>query len=340
MLNQNKALKIGFSLLITFNLFLLIWQQKERDICYCHHNVPLWEQTIDFSKQNYSNETGILTGCYLVPNYIHFIRFDNPEITYVQMICILAAFKNQKPDKIYFHKNFNTSFEGKYWKILEKTKGFMDVVVFNYVPLPEDIFGQPLNPENPFTNYHASDITRLKMLMKYGGIVLDTDTYIVKSLNNFRTFEMTLNWDEDQFMATQLLIAHKDARFLKLYLETYRNAYNSTLWYYNAGERPTEEVLYKQPELIHRVKVLFGADTKYIHHVFQREWRYWKYFFAFHLLINHQYLLKNLSDLAGFPVIFDEKNIGYYPITFREMAYDVYDVVEVPWHKEYYADYV
>ena len=41
---------------------------------------------------------------------------------------------------------------------------------------------------------------------------------------------MALNWDENQFLGTQLYLAHKDARFLKLYLETYRNKYEKKKW--------------------------------------------------------------------------------------------------------------
>jgi len=39
-----------------------------------------------------------------------------------------------------------------------------------------------------------------------------------------------MNWDEDQFIGNQVFIAHKDARFLKLYLESYRNNYHSDRW--------------------------------------------------------------------------------------------------------------
>ena len=40
-----------------------------------------------------------------------------------------------------------------------------------------------------------------------------------------------MNWDEDQFIGNQVIIAHKDARFLKLYIESYRNNYRSDEWY-------------------------------------------------------------------------------------------------------------
>lgn len=42
---------------------------------------------------------------------------------------------------------------------------------------------------------------------------------------------MVLNWDERQFLGTQLYVAHKDARFLPLYLETYKDHYHEDAWY-------------------------------------------------------------------------------------------------------------
>ena len=57
---------------------------------------------------------------------------------------------------------------------------------------------------------------------------------LISSNSNFkryRKFEMTMNWDENQFIGNQVIIAHKDARFLKLYLESYRDNYHSDRWY-------------------------------------------------------------------------------------------------------------
>ena len=53
-------------------------------------------------------------------------------------------------------------------------------------------------------------------------------------------------------------MAHKNARFLRELLDTYK-VYNASQWYYNGGMRPTEDILYKRPELIHRVKLVFGV---------------------------------------------------------------------------------
>lgn len=326
-----------FSILVLFTLHMSIkepknWRQKETSakVTNSLQQENLWNQTLDFAALNLSNETGHPLGAYLVPNYVHFVYFGSTPINYVHLICILAAFKNQKPDRIFFHFDNTSTFSGKYWEILQKTRGFSEILFFNKVKLPNEVFGQTLNPT--WRKWHGSDIVRIQMLMKYGGIYLDSDCYVVNSLDRYRKFEATVGWDEDQFLGNQVQIAHKDARFLKKYLYTYKK-YDSSKWYYNGGERPTKEILYKEPHLIHRVKELFGVDTKYIHNMFEIQWKDWRKMFVIHLLANHQYLLKSLTPKAKFPVVFDEFNIAYYPVTFRDMAYDVYNVANITWPK-------
>jgi hypothetical protein len=97
-----------------------------------------------------------------------------------------------------------------------------------FLEAPAEIFGQKLNEGWRF--YHGSDIGRIHVLMKYGGIYVDNDAYVIRSLDKYRKFEFVINWDENQFMGTQVITAHKDARFLPLWLDSYRD-YRSDKWY-------------------------------------------------------------------------------------------------------------
>jgi len=40
--------------------------------------------------------------------------------------------------------------------------------------------------------------------MKYGGIYLDNDVYVVQNLNKYRKFELVIGWDEGQFLGSQV----------------------------------------------------------------------------------------------------------------------------------------
>lgn len=267
----------------------------------------------------FDNARGTSSGCYLVPNYVHFLRLGLDYISFVDAVCILAAFKNQKPDKIFIHTD-SATFRGKYWGVLLDTPGFVESLVIKRVEAPKTIYGRRPNPR--WRYYHGGDVARLKILMTYGGIFLDNDSYVVRSLNELRRYEMTLGWMEGASLANQVIIANERARFLKKWLMSYRE-YNSSLWYYNAGEKPTKEILRLEPELIHREKFLL-ANHLVTRKLFMENWTEWRTHYAFHLLIGHQYILRNVSSIATYPVVFDEDNIKKYPVTFREMVYEVY----------------
>ena len=74
--------------------------------------------------------------------------------------------------------------------------------------------------------------------MEYGGIYLDNDVFVVHSLDYYRKFEMSVGFEnmETYTMGSQVLVAHKNARLLKAWFDTYRSDYRKEEWYYNAGQ--------------------------------------------------------------------------------------------------------
>lgn len=109
-----------------------------------------------------------------------------------------------------------------------------------------------------------------------------------------------------------MLICHRNARFLKLWYESYRE-YKPTLWYYNAGELPTTKFLEKQPNLVHREKIQFGVHYL-VDMLYEEQNPFWdKMYYAIHMLARHR------SHSDGI-VYFNEDNIKDYNRTFGQMA--------------------
>lgn len=57
--------------------------------------------------------------------------------------------------------------------------------------------------------------------------------HIIYIILRYRVFEFSISiYDNDKFGAigNQVMIASKDARFLKFYMETYRNNYRNDNW--------------------------------------------------------------------------------------------------------------
>ncbi|XP_023716703.1 uncharacterized protein LOC111869411 isoform X1 [Cryptotermes secundus] len=304
-------------LVVVIIVLILLLKPTEVDYGFLPYKQELFDTVANSPFNGFNNETGTQDGEYIVPNIVHFLFFDISEISFVDAVCVLAAFKNQRPEKIYFHTNV-AEFKGPYWEKLENTPGL--TITVRKVALPDTIFGQKFS--SSYYRWHAGDVVRIKILMEYGGIFLDNDSYLVRSLDEFRKFEMTLGWPEGQYLGTQVLVAHKDARFLRLWLETYRQYYPNR-WYFNAGEKPTREVLWFKPELVHRVKVLFGVQGLSEELYRTEGWYEWRRFYAVHLLIRHRWYLDSLWNMFWWPRL-NENNILDYPKTFGEMARDVY----------------
>lgn len=181
-----------------------------------------------FTDDDFNNETG--ANGFIVPNIIHFIRFEKFQLNFVDYVVLKAAMRNHRPDKFYYHTNIkNVTFEGKYWEWIKNEKDLWSRIEVKYLEAPTEIFGQKLSKGWRF--FHGSDIGRIRVLMQYGGIYLDNDCFVIHSLAKYRKFECVINWDERQFLGTQTVIAHKNSRFIALWLESYKDNYRADKWF-------------------------------------------------------------------------------------------------------------
>jgi mannosyltransferase OCH1-like enzyme len=180
----------------------------------------------DWVLSHISNETG--ADHFIVPNIIHLIRFNKTEFSFTDYICTQAAFRNHRPDYFYVHTDAPEGrFSGKYWELIEKDLELRSHIRILPLEPPSEIFGQQLNPK--WRLYHGGDVARIRTMMKYGGIYLDNDVYVIQNLDKYRKFEIAINWDEGQFLGSQVIIANRKARFLSLWLDSYRE-YHPELW--------------------------------------------------------------------------------------------------------------
>ncbi|KAJ9587787.1 hypothetical protein L9F63_018770 [Diploptera punctata] len=299
----------------------MIWGSTKRELPFesLHYPKYFFSSIQNSPFDNFNNETGVKTGEYIIPNIVHFLFLeDHTNLSYVDAVCILAAFKNQKPDKIYIHTNSNR-LEGPHWEKLETTQGLN--IELREVSFPTDTLRRNI------TNiWYSRDIIKIYILMEHGGIFLDNDCYLVRSLDCFRKFEMTIGLNDKGLMGTQTIVAHKDARFLKLWLESYGFLNDSELFCSDAGE-VTLEILKQKPELVHSVKMLFGFDDLSQMLYRQSTWKEWRMYHTIHLRIRRRKHEDNWWNYYWWPE-FNDNNMENYPMVFGEMARDVYGTVQ------------
>ncbi|KAJ9599989.1 hypothetical protein L9F63_009699 [Diploptera punctata] len=308
---------VYFIIVLTAVIILFRTGPGKRGPIFQSYDPELFAKVKDSIFEGFDNLIGTKNSSNIVPNYVHFLFFGNPRISYVHSVCILAAFRNQKPERIYFHTNIK-EFKGPHWIKIRDTLG--SVLHFANVTLPTEIFGHKFT--RPYHVYHASDVTRIRILMEYGGIFLDNDSYIVKSLDPFRRYEMTIGVTNGEYLGTQVLIAHKDARFLKLWLECYRD-YQAHSFYFNAGEKPMVEIIRRKPELVHSIRYSLGVEGLTRNLYVWDTWSNWRRYYSIHLMIRHRRYMDTLWNYLQWRTL-DESNICDYPHPFGEMAREVY----------------
>ena len=174
---------------------------------------------------SFNNETG--ADHFIVPNIVHYVRFHKKSWTFVEYICMRSAYIVQRPDYIFIHSDVD-EFKGKYWNWVLREPDFRSRIVHVPTRAPDNVFGREFLPI--WKLYHGSDLTRIRVLMKYGGIFLDNDVYVVNNLDKYRKFEMTLGWPKNESLGNMAIIANKNARFLKLWMDDYRD-FKKDIWW-------------------------------------------------------------------------------------------------------------
>lgn len=130
------------------------------------------------SFEGFNNVTG--ADHFIVPNIVHFIRFNQTELKLHEFVCIVAAYRNQNPDFIYIHSNVEDQFDGKYWEMIQRHVELKKRIRLIHRPFTAFVFDQKINPK---WIAHIGDVARIQILMEYGGIYLDNDCYIIKNLD-------------------------------------------------------------------------------------------------------------------------------------------------------------
>lgn len=169
-------------------------------VCDRDHTRYANEQFIDFafldakhSRLNeHLNETGFILP--IVPNIVHYVILDNFTLSFSLYVSIKSVIRNHAPDAIFIHCNSDDlQLNGPYWELL--MTHYSHLIGVKFIAKATQIFGQELYSK--FAIYHASDIARIQVMMQFGGIYLDQDVIVIKSLEKFRHFEMTIGYPKN-----------------------------------------------------------------------------------------------------------------------------------------------
>ena len=185
----------------------------------------------------YQSENGSI---YLVPNIVHFIWFGKgKKMSFVNYVSILSAHRMHRPDVIMLHCNHLPV--GQWWARLKQE---IPLKITHMRP-PNEVHGQSL-----FHVYHQGDVAKMQVLRRFGGIYIDYDVIVLQSLDPLRKYPMTMGKEQGNKLNAGVVVANKQAMFLNLWYESYRNNYRAYDWDFNCARVPF--AMYKQqPQLLH-----------------------------------------------------------------------------------------
>lgn len=99
------------------------------------------------------------------------------------------------------------------YEIIEWNESNFDVNLFKYTKQSYDAKKYAF----------VSDVARLYIVYKYGGIYLDTDVELKKSLDDFIKYDAWFNWESNLFIASGLGFgAQKGSKYIKAMLDIYK----------------------------------------------------------------------------------------------------------------------
>ncbi|CBY20775.1 unnamed protein product [Oikopleura dioica] len=206
-----------------------------------------------------------------IPNVMHFVSFGCRSFKPYNFLSWVSAFLFQKPDLIILHTDCSP--QTSLWHKFEELAGD-NLKILPRTP-PNSIWGKELTSVE-----HQSDITRLHILLKFGGIYLDDDVLILKSLDEFRSKEIVLGEENYDALANSIILAKKNTWFMKRWLWEYR--YYDQTWSSQSCFAPWS-IWHLFPDSIHIVKnTLLRPNWEEIALIYKKRWN-WRHNYSIHL---------------------------------------------------------
>ncbi|XP_002122529.5 uncharacterized protein LOC100176393 [Ciona intestinalis] len=150
---------------------------------------------------------------YVVPNVVHYVWFGKREMVYYHYLSVRSAAANQQPEKIIFYINEEPP-QGHLWKRLVDEIPCLET---QYMEMPETVFGHKMD-----WILHKTDVARNNILIKQGGIYLDSDVLVLRSLDPLRRYPFTMGRSTATTLSNGAMLSKPNSIFLQDMIDSYK----------------------------------------------------------------------------------------------------------------------
>jgi hypothetical protein len=153
----------------------------------------------------------------MIPKIVHLCfgmtaDFGGKPWSLVHHACVKSMAERIKPGLINFYYAYEP--RGPWWELTRP------LLTLERIEPPTSVFGNPLvHPA------HRADIVRLEKLIEHGGMYLDCDVFVERSFDELLGHQCVLGQQdvgERTGLCNGVILAEKNARFLRRWYETYR----------------------------------------------------------------------------------------------------------------------
>jgi len=178
-----------------------------------------------------------------IPNEFHFVfglaeDFGGKPFCFIHYLAIVMCHEVNRPERINFYYAFEPT--GVWWR---RARKYLNPI---RISPPKEIFGNALS--HPA---HMSDVVRLEVLLKTGGIYLDIDVLCLRPFTPLRDFDVVLGEELNVGLCNAVILAKPGSSFLKRWLGEYRT-FSSKEWNTHSVQLP-KLLADRYPDEIHVV---------------------------------------------------------------------------------------
>lgn len=169
------------------------------------------------------------TGALPVPNVVHYVWFEKRNLSFFEFVSFMSTIRFVRPCVILIHGDSLP--EGKFWDYI---LSIFPNIVHVERKVPNFLFGKSVKYKE-----HIVDAWRIKSLIKFGGIYMSTDTFLVKSIDQLRRFSCTISkHPESKAISPAIVMAERNVTFLQDMLQWFKIHYDSEKYTYSPMTDP------------------------------------------------------------------------------------------------------